>query len=82
MRGRCADVLVSGAEDAEVMVAAERWIVDGCFALLGTEAGEQRRVGAELLCAAVQLAGAAEIDETALVHTVHGAAQLDVLAAQ
>ena len=82
MQGRCADVLVSGAEDAEVMVAAERWVVDGCFALLSTEAGEQGGVGAELLCAAVQLTGAAEIDETALVHTVHGAAQVDVLAAQ
>ena len=82
MQGRCADVLVSGAEDAEVAVAAERWVVNGCFPLFGAEAGEQGGVGPELLSTAVQLASAAEIDETALVHTVHGAAQLDVLAAQ
>ena len=50
--------------------------------MFGAEAGEEGGGGPELLSTAVQLASAAEIDETALVHTVHGAAQLDVFAAQ
>ncbi len=65
-----------------MVVAAERWVVDRRFALLGAEAGEQGWIGTELLCAAVQLACAAQIDQAALVHAVDGAAQLNVLAAQ
>lgn len=42
----------------------------------------KRWVGTELLRAAVQLACAAQIDQAALVHTVDGAAQFNVLAAQ
>ena len=74
--------LVRGAEEAEVVIAAERWVVHRGFALLGAEAGEQRRVGVELLPAAMQLPRSAEIDEASVVHAVHGAAQLNVLAAK
>jgi hypothetical protein len=56
--------------------------VDRRLALLGVEAGEQGRVGAELLRAAMQLARAAQINQAALVHAVDCAAQLDILAAQ
>lgn len=64
------------------MVAAERWIVHRGFALVGAEAGEEGRVGVELLGAAVQLPGAAEIHQAAIVHAVHCAAQLNIFAAQ
>lgn len=50
-----AAALVSCAEDAEVVVAAERWIVHRSFSLLGGEAGEQSGIGMELLRAAVKL---------------------------
>ena len=70
------------AEDAEVVVAAEGWVVHRRFALIGAEAGEQGGVGTELLRAAMQLACVAQIDQAALVHAVDGAAQFNVLAAQ
>src|SRR4051812_12330164 len=63
------------------MIAAERRIVDWSLALLGREAGEQGRVGAELLRASVQLACAAEVNQAALVYAVQDAAQLDIFTA-
>jgi hypothetical protein len=75
-------VLMRGAEDAEVAIAAERGVVHGGFAILCVEAVEEPGVGTEFLCATVKLARIAEIDEAALVHAVDGAAEFDVLVAK
>jgi hypothetical protein len=52
------------------------------LAALGSESGEQGRVGAELLRAAVQLAGIAEVDQAAVVDAVDHATEFNVAAAQ
>src|ERR1700760_4415399 len=73
---------MSGAEEAEVVAATERRIVDRRFVPLSTEADQQRWIGVELLRSTVQLPLLAQIHQAAIVHAVDCAAQFNVLTAK